>query len=405
MKVFLFALLSTVAAVLLWAIWTEAFVDGLIFTLGLVTTALCGYLVADYFYTSEKRNFQSDVDMYKREITALKEESDILRKQASLMIPHSEIDELRRRMQLAEEERNKIHGEFLAQAANISALNTRLKALQKEYNRLSEDATITSESRLTELEAIRDTLALSKTKLNELAQENKALRLELERYKQRVQQQESKATQAIEEPKVEVIKPIEIPQPLPIEPLAQHIEPQIPIVEPISLAEVASDDIVFLNNNNDRIELRSHRKRSRSADDAEKSIQVPIQNAAPIIPLKPISETVENEEEEHSISESEIGAPEPSSSSNSHSMEMLPEDLKVVEGIGPKIELLLKESGIKGLKDLSVVPVENLKEILAKGGSRYRLNDPTSWPEQARLLINGELDKFKTLTSDLFKKS
>lgn len=394
MRIFLFTLLTAVAAVLLWAIWTEAFVDGLIFTLGLVTTALCGYLVADYFFTSEKKAFQLDIDMYKREITALKEEADILRKQASLMIPHSEIDELRRRMQLAEEERNKIHGEFLAQAANISALNTRLNALQKEYNKLNEDATITSESRLTELEAIRDTLAFSKTKLNELAQENKALKLELERFRQKVLIQNNKENTYSEKPivdKAEQVTPLKV---VPEETISN-------IVKEASLKNEQLEDVVFLNTIDERIELHSHRKRSHSIDDADRMPS--FHKLTPIISLNP-SVGNDSESEEHSISESELGTPEPSSSSNSHSLEMLPDDLKVVEGIGPKIELLLKESGIKGLKDLSIVPVENLKEILAKGGARYRLNDPSSWPEQARLLINGEIDKLKTLTSDLIKK-
>lgn len=406
MRIFLFALLTTVAAVLLWAIWAEAFVDGLIFTLGLVTTALCGYLVADYFFTSEKKSLLSDIDMNKREVSALKEEADILRKQASLSIPQSEIDELRRRMQTAEDERAKIHGEFLAQAANISSLNTRLNALQKKYDRLNEDSTINTETRSTELDAIRDTLSASKAKLKELANENAMLKIELERYHQNAQKQaQIEAPVSVEMPvHIRVEVPIQVPvqdvkeESKPIE-IPKTIETKLPTLEISENTEgVDDEEVVFLYQPFGRVELESHRSRSRSVDENE---MTPIHRITPVIPLNPSKEWA-YETEDHGISET--SEPEPNSSSNSHSMESLPEDLKIVEGIGPKIELLLKESGIKGLKDLSVVPVENLKEILAKGGSRYRLNDPTSWPEQARLLINGEMDKLKTFTTDLFKK-
>ncbi len=406
MRIFLFALLTTVAAVLLWAIWAEAFVDGLIFTLGLVTTALCGYLVADYFFTSEKKSLLSDIDMNKREVSALKEEADILRKQASLSIPQSEIDELRRRMQTAEDERAKIHGEFLAQAANISSLNTRLSALQKKYDRLNEDSTINTETRSTELDAIRDTLSASKAKLKELANENAMLKIELERYHQNAQKQaQIEAPVSVEMPvHIRVEVPIQVPvqdvkeESKPIE-IPKTIETKLPTLEISENTEgVDDEEVVFLYQPFGRVELESHRSRSRSVDENE---MTPIHRATPVVQLNPTKEWA-YETEDHGISET--SEPEPNSSSNSHSMESLPEDLKIVEGIGPKIELLLKESGIKGLKDLSVVPVENLKEILAKGGSRYRLNDPTSWPEQARLLINGEMDKLKTFTTDLFKK-
>ena len=49
-----------------------------------------------------------------------------------------------------------------------------------------------------------------------------------------------------------------------------------------------------------------------------------------------------------------------------------PEDLKVVEGIGPKIEQLLKNDGIKTWRDLANANVDRLKGILDAAGDRYR---------------------------------
>ena len=163
--------------------------------------------------------------------------------------------------------------------------------------------------------------------------------------------------------------------------------------------------IVFSNNSDTNLNFSTHRTHSRSVDDedSESNIHAQIENE-----LENDTQLIENQTV--AMSSSEHGAPkntehEPAPSSSSYSIDGVPEDLKVVEGIGPKIEVLLKESGIKGLKDLSIVPIENLKEILAKGGTRYRLNDPSSWPEQARLLVNGEVDKLKTYAADLLSKN
>lgn len=67
-----------------------------------------------------------------------------------------------------------------------------------------------------------------------------------------------------------------------------------------------------------------------------------------------------------------------------------PEDLKIVEGIGPKIEKLLKDSGIKTLKALGETSVERIREILDQGGESFRLADPGTWPRQAALAAEGK---------------
>ncbi|MBK6902618.1 MAG: hypothetical protein IPH04_07340 [Saprospirales bacterium] len=72
------------------------------------------------------------------------------------------------------------------------------------------------------------------------------------------------------------------------------------------------------------------------------------------------------------------------------------ESLRIIEGIGPKIEALLADSGIHSLKDLAEADVERLQEILQAAGERYRLHDPSTWPEQARLATEGEWDQLKS---------
>ncbi len=66
------------------------------------------------------------------------------------------------------------------------------------------------------------------------------------------------------------------------------------------------------------------------------------------------------------------------------------DDLKKIEGIGPKIEQVLKNAGVRTFKELATTPSEQLKEILAAAGKRFRLADPTTWPRQAALAADGK---------------
>ena len=65
-------------------------------------------------------------------------------------------------------------------------------------------------------------------------------------------------------------------------------------------------------------------------------------------------------------------------------------DLKAVEGIGPKIEHLLNEAGITTWNQLAHTSLETLKEILDKAGERYQLADPSTWSKQAAMASEGQ---------------
>ncbi len=72
-------------------------------------------------------------------------------------------------------------------------------------------------------------------------------------------------------------------------------------------------------------------------------------------------------------------------------------DLKIIEGIGPKIESLIKEGGIKTWAELAAAPVSRLQEILDAAGSRYKIHNPSSWPKQAGLAAEGKWDELDEL--------
>lgn len=77
------------------------------------------------------------------------------------------------------------------------------------------------------------------------------------------------------------------------------------------------------------------------------------------------------------------------------------EDLKKIEGIGPKIATLLNEAGIKTFKDLATAKKAQVEEVLAAAGSRYKMHDPSTWMEQAKLADAGSWEKLEKLQKEL----
>lgn len=77
------------------------------------------------------------------------------------------------------------------------------------------------------------------------------------------------------------------------------------------------------------------------------------------------------------------------------------DDLKKVEGIGPKIAGLLNDAGIVSFVDLSKASIKTLKKILTDAGSRYKMHDPKTWAAQAKLAAKGEWDKLKAWQGEL----
>ena len=78
-------------------------------------------------------------------------------------------------------------------------------------------------------------------------------------------------------------------------------------------------------------------------------------------------------------------------------------DLKAIEGVGPKIEVLLNDAGIKTWKELSETPVEKIQEVLEKGGPKFSLADPGTWPKQAKLAAEGNWTEFEEYLEHLNK--
>lgn len=81
--------------------------------------------------------------------------------------------------------------------------------------------------------------------------------------------------------------------------------------------------------------------------------------------------------------------------------EAKPDDLKKIEGVGPKIAELLNNAGIITFAGLASTSVDRVKEILAAAGSRYTMHDPTTWGQQAQLAADGKWDELNKLQDEL----
>ena len=77
-----------------------------------------------------------------------------------------------------------------------------------------------------------------------------------------------------------------------------------------------------------------------------------------------------------------------------------PDDLKRIEGIGPKISALLQEAGIRAFAQLAAAEVRHLEEILTEAGLSA-LAKPATWPEQASLAAAGDWEALEVLQGKL----
>lgn len=82
-------------------------------------------------------------------------------------------------------------------------------------------------------------------------------------------------------------------------------------------------------------------------------------------------------------------------------IESVADDLKIIEGIGPKIEELLYADGIQTFAKLAATPLPHLTSLLSAGGPRFQIHNPESWPQQAVLARDGQWEELKALQERL----
>jgi predicted flap endonuclease-1-like 5' DNA nuclease len=81
-----------------------------------------------------------------------------------------------------------------------------------------------------------------------------------------------------------------------------------------------------------------------------------------------------------------------------------PDDLELIWGIGPKIEVLLYFKGITTFKQLAATDLLTLHNILADAGPAYKIsrhNLIESWNDQARLAADGRWSELSAYQAKL----
>lgn len=82
-----------------------------------------------------------------------------------------------------------------------------------------------------------------------------------------------------------------------------------------------------------------------------------------------------------------------------HSIQIQPDDLTVIEGIGPKVAKILNQVGIHSFADLAGANADEVEKVLDAAG--LQMMDPDGWIEQAKLAAKGDMDGLKKLQDEL----
>ncbi|MBG6110564.1 large subunit ribosomal protein L21 [Flavobacterium sp. CG_23.5] len=77
------------------------------------------------------------------------------------------------------------------------------------------------------------------------------------------------------------------------------------------------------------------------------------------------------------------------------------DDLKIIEGIGPKAAEALVAAGVDTFTKLAKASSDSVKEILTAASATLTHLDPTTWAQQAQLAADGKMDELKKLQDEL----
>jgi large subunit ribosomal protein L21 len=77
------------------------------------------------------------------------------------------------------------------------------------------------------------------------------------------------------------------------------------------------------------------------------------------------------------------------------------DDIEMIEGVGPKIAVLLRDANLGTFDAISKASIEQLQAALDAGGSKFNIAKPDTWAEQAALAAKGDWAAFDKLTEEL----
>ena len=473
MRNLLFVVIVFVCLVFGWIFFNHYFDSGWIFLLSISATALLSYLVCDIFFQDEKKVIADQLDLNTKELQLHKNELDILKTQAVLSTPHSELADLQKRFDISENDRNDLKGTLESQALTISALNKQIEAHKQTIATLTPHIVETVQQKLEDTPHVATDFAvgtLATLGVSELVHHEVVSTLIAEEHHEVATPtlelpvlHEVVTSPTVEEHHEIVIPTLELPvsHEVVTSPTAgEHSEVATPTLELPVLHEVVTsptveehheiatptlelsvlhEDVatpiveahqeiatkifsldptnhtgiepthkvteptIFLSESAAPIGAEFVRTHLKSEDDDIKTEHTPSNVIDLEVTHKPeiasIFTSLNGIKNSELVTETHIAETPPVDKAVPQSAELPPmDDLKIIEGIGPRLELILYNGGIRTFKELAETRVDRLKEIMIAAGKNPNFNDPSTWPEQARLLANGEMEKFKAYT-------
>ncbi|QGY44907.1 50S ribosomal protein L27 [Maribellus comscasis] len=122
------------------------------------------------------------------------------------------------------------------------------------------------------------------------------------------------------------------------------------------------------------------RQKNRSFVSVDPIVDVDVAVAeVPVAEEKPVKEVEVKEETPKTEAKEEAPKAEVS--------EAEADDLKKLEGVGPKLAEILAEGGFTNYASVASASVEDIRKVLEAAGSRYASKDPAPWIEQAKELV------------------
>jgi hypothetical protein len=78
-----------------------------------------------------------------------------------------------------------------------------------------------------------------------------------------------------------------------------------------------------------------------------------------------------------------------------------PDDLSVIEGVGPKIAQIFQAAGVRSFAQVAAMTPAGIQRLLDEAGPNFRIADPQTWPEQAALAAANRWAELKALQDEL----
>ena len=383
----------------------------------MIIAFLFGYLIAYLLRSRRIRRLNKELKELKKkltdaevEIAGLKEQLDL--KEADLKKAAFELEESEAKINRLEGEKAKLYNQILAvnsdlekiqatnksYAATIEDLNNQILGLKTKNDQLSteieseEDTTNDLAQIQSIYNATRSRLEDMEGKLTVIAGENQNLRKELDELKENA----GVSAPADERAPVSIafVTPEEGDPKFDVKPDKSVLKDKI-IVE-----EHAKDDLTMINGVGPFIAQKLNEIGVFTYEDVSAWDAAEINRITEAIGYFP--RRIERDDWVGQAAKlARVKKVDPESLKQKAAHPTNKEDLKIVEGIGPKIETLLKEAGIMNWQDLAETKTEQLQEILSTAGDRYRMHDPGTWAAQASLAANSEWALLKEYQEEL----